>query len=188
MGKISVEEVRQLFPELDLLDNQEWAEKVCLVWKQAYEESNWRNIEDAQHNHLTPGVSLVNHSRCVAINALDMVETLYDVFKVQADKDVTIVSGILHDVCKLIELEPTEDGGCRKSAIGKQYQHGFLSGHYALNAGFPEKIVANMINHTPESRVIPRTIEGLALYYADSAVADFQKLIAKVPLLAERHK
>lgn len=188
MKKINIEKVMTLFPELSLLDNKEWAEKVCLVWKQAFEESKWENIEDAQHNHMTPGVSLINHSRSVAINALNMVETLYNILKVKADKDVTIVSCILHDVCKLVELEPDENGGCKKSAIGKQYQHGFLSGHYALNAGFPEKVVANLINHTPESRVIPRTIEGLALYYADSAVADFQKLIANVPLLAERHK
>lgn len=189
MSRISIEEIRTLFPELDLVSNKEWAEKVCLIWKQAFEDSKWDKIEDAQHNHTTPNVSLIDHSRSVTVSALAMIKSLYDTFGVEADKDVVIVSCLLHDVCKLVENEPNGKlGESKKGNIGQIYQHGFLSGYYAMKAGLPEKIVANMINHTPMSRVVPRTLEGLALYYADSAVADFQKLIANVPLLAEGHK
>ncbi len=115
MKKFSIEKVEALFPELGLLDNKEWAKKVCLVWKQAFEESKWKNIEDAQHNHMTPGISLIDHSRSVAINALNMVETLYDIFKVKADKDVTIVSCLLHEVCKLVELNRTKMVNAKKA-------------------------------------------------------------------------
>lgn len=179
-------EIEKIFPEINMLSSEEWAKKVCSVWKEVFEDSKWEKIEDAKHNSMTPWVTLVDHTRAVALLALDFIKNLEDIFKTKADKDVLIASSLLHDVCKLVELEPAEDGGFKKSTIGERYQHGFLSAYYALKAGFPEAVIANLINHTRDSRTIPRTIEGVVLYYADSVVADCQRIVANAPLLISK--
>lgn len=188
MGKVDIKEVRDMFPEVELLKNEEWKEKVCSIWKEAFENSNWSKLADAQYNPLAPNISLVDHTRAVTHGAISLSDSISSIFGIQVDKDILIVSCLLHDVCKLLEYDPSGDGGAVKSKIGKNYQHGFLSGYYALKEGFPQEVVSILISHTHESRAIPRSLEGLALYYADMADADFHRLLAKAPLLMEKNK
>lgn len=186
---INIEEIEKAFPELNTINNVEWRKKVCNIWKEVFENSRWERLNDAQYNPLAPGISLVDHTRAVTLGALDLAKNLNKIFNVLVSNDVLIVSCLLHDVCKLVEYEPAGNGSiAKKSIIGKQYQHGFLSGYYALKENFPESIVSIVVSHSGESKTIPRSIEGLALYYADMADADFHRLIAGAPLLLEGKK
>jgi HD superfamily phosphodiesterase len=186
---INIEEIEKAFPELNMINNVEWRKKVCNIWKEVYENSRWERLNDAQYNPLAPGISLVDHTKAVTLGALDLAKNLNKIFNVPVNNDVLIVSCLLHDVCKLMEYEPADNGTiAKKSMIGKLYQHGFLSGYYALKEDFPESIVSILVCHTAESKTIPRSIEGIALYYADMADADFHRLIAGAPLLLENKK
>lgn len=45
---ITIEEVRALFPELELVKNEEWIKKTCKIWKHVLEIGKWNNPMDAQ--------------------------------------------------------------------------------------------------------------------------------------------
>ena len=186
--EIDIKEVENLFPELELVKNKEWVNIACEIWKEAFETSNWNDLKDAQFNPITPGVSLIDHTRATTLGAYSLGNILSDIFGVVVDNDILIISCILHDVCKLIEYEPDESSGkARKSKLGELYQHGFLSGYYALNSGLPESIVSLLVCHTGESKKVPKSIEGIALMYADFAEADFHRFIEGVQLFLEAH-
>ena len=183
----SIEEVAALFPEEALLKNRDWAKKVLEIWNEAYQRSKWDDMTEAWYNPLAPGISLVTHTRACVLGALGLVNVLEQLFGEKCDRDVLVASCLLHDVCKIVEYEPTPDGA-HKGSLGETYQHGFLSAFYAEREGFPEEVVSILISHTGESRKIPRSIEGLALYYADVADADFHRFLAGRELLLDKHK
>lgn len=187
MKKITIAEVVAQFPEVSMLQNKEWARKVCEIWKEVFENCKWDNISEAWFNPVTPGVKLVSHIRANTQGAVALADVHKRLFNVDVDRDVLIATCLLHDVCKLLEYEPCKEGA-KKSSIGKTYQHGFLSAYYAQRAGFPESVVSIIISHTGESRAIPRSLEGIIMYYADVVDADFHRVIAGSPLLIDKYK
>ncbi len=181
------EEISALFPELEMLKNEEWKKKIVSIWKEVYESSAWDNLCDAWYSPLTPGIDLVRHTRANVLCALGLVDVLKKLFNEDVNREVLIAACFLHDVCKLVEYIPCEIGAC-KGPVGQAFQHGFFSGYYAQREGFPPEVVSIIVSHTSESKKIPKTLEGLALYYADVADCDFHRFIAGSPLLIDTHK
>ncbi len=177
------------FPEIEWIGNVEWKRIVAEIWAKAFKDSKWERLKDAQYNPLCPGISLVDHTRAVTRAAVEMARCFASIFgeKVNVSQDVLVTASLLHDVCKLIEYEPGEHGAV-KGKIGSSFQHGFLSGYYALEAGLPPEVVSIIISHTGESRSVPRSPEGILLYYADMADADVHRSSARAPLLLEKGK
>lgn len=95
----------------------------------------------------------------------------------------------MHDVCKLEEMEMGDQGSktSRKSSLGKIYQHGFLSGYYTQKYGLPNEVTGLVVAHSGQSKVIPRSIEGMILYYADMMDADIHFVQAGTTLCLETH-
>lgn len=176
--EVTVEEVRDLFPELKYVRNKEWVQKACEIWKTVLARCKWKNPMDAQFGISAPGISLINHTRATTINSINLAKNLKELhgLDVPIDMDVIIIACVLHDVSKLIEMEPGENGTlCQGSEIGRTYQHAFFSAYYAEQAGLPGSIVTILTNHTAMSRVMPTTIEGMIVFYGDQADADITK-------------
>lgn len=177
---VTIEEFKTLFPELKLVNNQEWVEKACQIWNEVFERSKWDSISSAQFGISSPGITLVEHTRATLNIAMKIMEIIKDLHKnpVEINMDVLIIAAILHDVDKLLGLKPGDNGDmCRLSDIGSDYQHGFYSAYYAEQAGLPPSIVTILINHTAFSRVMPSTIEGMILILADLADAELVKFL-----------
>jgi hypothetical protein len=177
---VTIQEVKDLFPELNLVKNQEWVEKTCVIWKTVLEKSKWESPIAAQFGISTPGIPLVTHTRATIQYSLHIAKVVKELHKaaVEIDTDVLIIAGVLHDVSKLIELEPGENGAlCQVSPIGYVYQHGFYGAYYAEQAGFPPSIVTCMINHSAWSRMMPSTIEATILFFADQNDAEISKFV-----------
>jgi putative nucleotidyltransferase with HDIG domain len=186
---ISLDEVASYLPEIHRIQNKEWREKICRIWQEAYEVSAWENFSEMPFNYLTPGFDLIGHTRGTTLSALAIAENLETLWNVSMDKDVLLASCLLHDVCKAIEYAPGENPGrIVKSDKGKVYQHGFLSAYYAMREGFPDEVVSIVLSHTGASRVCPDSLEGIALYYADMAFADFPRKQSGIKLLMESTK
>lgn len=186
MAKVTAERVAELLPEVELIGNGEWREKVIAIWQEAVEMSRWETMDQVKFNALCPGASLVSHTRAVTRSALSMLEAVRDFCGAEFSRDVIVVECLLHDVCKTVENDPGPGDRCVKSPVGKTYQHGFLSGYLAQKHGLPPEIVASLIAHTSHSKVVPSTLEGMFLFYADMACADMYRFQAGAPLkLAE---
>lgn len=175
--KKDVTALRQIFPELAALKNQAWAQAVISIWSEVLERSDWQSVQDARFSIGADEISLVGHTRAVLNHALDIADSLKEVHgrEVPLDRDLLIVGCILHDVDKLLALAPDGKGGCIPTDIGHDFQHGFYSAYYAEKAGLPARIVTMIINHTAFSRMMPTTLEGVILYFADMADAEVVK-------------
>lgn len=173
------DQVHSFFPEMNDVTNKDWVRQACSVWEEVLKRSKWETMEQAPFGVSTPGITLIGHTQAVLRNALGIAQNLRKIHQgnTEINFDVLIVACILHDVDKLLAIEPAESGGCRYSNIARTYQHGFYSAHYAELAGLPTSIVTLLINHTAQSRMPPATIEGMILFYADIADADLCKFI-----------
>lgn len=187
MPKVTLEHVAELLPEVEMIADSKLKETVCKIWQEAVELSNWPDMDNIQFNALCPGSRLVAHTRAVANAALGMLEAVSTHCGAAYDRDAMIVEALLHDVCKVLENDPTEDG-CKKNKIGKTYQHGFLSGYFAQKYGLPSDMVSAVVSHTNASRVVPHTLEGIYLFYADMACADYYRFDAKAALKIQDFK
>lgn len=167
----------ELFPELTHMQNQTWAQAVVSVWREVLERSDWTAVQDARFSIGAKEISLLGHTRAVLNHALDIADSLQSVHgrDVLMDREVLITGCILHDVDKLLALAPDGEGGCVPTDIGYDFQHGFYSAYYAEKAGLPANIVTMIINHTAFSRMMPNTLEGVILYFADMADAEVIK-------------
>ena len=167
----------ETFRELKQMKNQDWAEAIVSIWKEVLERSEWEKAEDARFSYGIREISLLGHTRAVLDHALDIANDLEKVHHlwVHVDKDVHVTGCLLHDVDKLLALSPDGKGGCVPTDIGFDYQHGFYSAYYAEKAGFPAEIVTMIINHTAISRMMPTSLEGVILYFADMADAEIIK-------------
>ncbi|WP_434310971.1 HD domain-containing protein [Hominifimenecus sp. rT4P-3] len=170
-------DMRQVFPELDTISNQTWAEAAASIWSEVFERSAWERLEDAPFSLGTAGVSLIGHTRAVLLHALAIADSLQTIhgLDVSVERDVLIVGCLLHDVDKLLALAPDGKGGYAPTEIGRSFQHGFYSAYYAEKAGLPACIVTMIINHTAFSRMMPATLESTILYFADMADAEVVK-------------
>lgn len=156
---------------------------------EAFENSSWENIADAQFATRAPGVALVKHTESVTANALMIARNTVEKYGYEIDTDILILAAVLHDVCKLEEMEMGDQGSgtSRKSSLGKIYQHGFLSGYYTQKYGLPNEVTGLVVAHSGQSKVIPRSIEGMILYYADMMDADIHFVQAGTTLCLETH-
>ena len=70
MKSITIEKIKEYFPQLDKIQDRKLAEAACQIWVEAFEKSSWENIEDAQFATRAPGVALVKHTENVTDNAI----------------------------------------------------------------------------------------------------------------------
>jgi putative nucleotidyltransferase with HDIG domain len=180
-------DVRDCFPLLELL-RSDWIEPVVGVWSRLWSASLWPTPSACPYNPIAPKVDLVTHVNQVTIGALKLADTAVDVLGVESDRDVVLAAGLLHDASKLVEYEPGPDGQARKSEFGSTHRHAELAAARASEAGLPPSVVDIVRNHTPQSPEIPRTVEGLCIYYADMCAADIARLNGGVKLIVEGHK
>lgn len=188
MKKIIPDAVLALLPEIGQIQDGALRQTTLDIWCEVFQESSWDSLEGAKFNAACPGVTLVDHTRAVTLGALALAEAHTAVFHVPYDKDTLLVCSLLHDVCKLLEMDADGENGAKKNQIGKTYQHGFFSGYYAQKYGLPPRIVATLIAHTGNSKAPLRSPEGIALFYADMHDADRHRLNNDLSLHLDKMK
>ena len=97
MTKITEEMVRSYFPQLSEIKNQEYAKKAAEIWVEAFENSSWEDIADAQFATRAPGVALVKHTESVTANALMIARNTVEKYGYEIDTDILILAAVLHD-------------------------------------------------------------------------------------------
>lgn len=166
---ITVDEVLEIFPELSQISNADLRVKVATIWREVFAESQWKSLQDVPKNPetLPPTRTLVAHTRSVTQQALAIAEVAREIQGIPYDKDVLIASANLHDVSKLVEYEPSDEGGGSLGEFGKKVQHAMYGVHKAFEHGLGLDIVHSVAVHTKHSHDLPRTWEALVVHYAD---------------------
>lgn len=166
--KATIDDVLDAFPELREIEDDRLRETVVEIWQEVLDESEWQSIADVpKHPYKVPAtVKLVEHTRSTTQMAVAVAEVAERVQGIPFDRDLLIAAANLHDVSKLLEFEPSDEGG-RASRFGHLIQHGFYGAHKMWDKGLPLEMVHNVIVHTETSNYQPQTWEAVVVHAVD---------------------
>jgi putative nucleotidyltransferase with HDIG domain len=149
------------------------------------ERGGWNSLDELSNMPFTlltetHGVSFIDHTIAVTEGAmglaLSQIEN-YQEMPYRIDMDRLIAGGLLHDVGKLLEIEPDGGGGYRKSRNGKCTRHPISGTVLAAEAGFDEEYQNTIACHAKEGEGRPQVIETILIHQADFAT--FNPLVYK---------
>ena len=164
--------IKELFPELEQIKDEELRAKVASTWLEAIEKGEWGidELESVPFTLLIPDckVSLATHTRAVTQTAINVARTLSEFYEktVKIDFDLLIAGAILHDVGKILEYAK-ERSKVVKSKTGKLLRHPFSGSALAYKHGLPEEVVHMIATHAKEGDGGYRSTEAMIIHYAD---------------------
>lgn len=165
--------VRETFPELDALADDDLRAGVVEAWTTAMTESG---VDDLERVPWLPPVQrelgiddarLVPHVRDVTACAVELAETLVERRGTAIDLDTVVAGALVHDVSKLAEYQDMDE-----TAIGDLLGHPHYGVHVVSRVGLPTEIAHIVLSHTSRTTVEPATIEAAIVRHADEVAAD----------------
>lgn len=167
-----LEQIRAIFPEVDLIKDPALQEKVLRTWALGLERGGWvpEDIRLMPFTLVKPtSLSFAQHVRSVTLCCLRVAETFDQIYagkELKLNHDVLIAGALLHDVGKLLEIE-RKDGKYQKSKAGKLVRHPFSGTSLADACGVSEEIQHIIASHSKEGDHGKRTPEAVILNHAD---------------------
>jgi putative nucleotidyltransferase with HDIG domain len=167
------DEVRQIWPELEWIEDADLRDRVTDCWQRAFELSPLTpaDLERIPFTLKVPGcpVSFMAHKRAVVHVARDAARTVGEFFAeaLPLDMDVLVAGAILADVGKLLEYEGDGEGGSRQSARGRYLRHPFTGVALAMECGLPDPVCHIVATHAGEGNMVARTTEAWLVHHAD---------------------
>ncbi|MFP6888366.1 MAG: HD domain-containing protein [Nitrospinota bacterium] len=181
--QIDADGIRQLFPEVDQIQDQRLRDGVVEIWLEVAAETAWERFEDIPKNlTLEKHMTLTGHIQGVTRMALPMADIAEDLHGIAVDRDLLIASCLLHDISKPLECEADPGGPpgggsalpAKKTEFGEKIQHGVYGAHKIWEKNLPKatELVHLVITHTRASNTRSASYEASLLFYADWGDSD----------------
>jgi len=180
-----LERIRELLPELELIDDPWARDTVARLWAHSWRVSEWADPSDAfmtigrlpaGHDPYLERWNQIEHTRGVVAMAESMLPTIEGHVGCPVDRQVALIATLLHDVAKLPEYSPGGADGPVKTPIGAVLHHAAIGAQWALEAGFGPDVAHAIVAHSPSVSAEPATPEALLVKTADQVVTDFNRL------------
>jgi len=178
---IKDKDIERLFAgPLGRIPDRELRAKVVRTFVLACERGKWDTVEDLKRLPFTlltdtHGVGFVEHTIAVTEGAAALGRAqaeAYAKLPYAINFDRLYAGGLLHDVGKLLEIEPDGRGGYRKSRSGKFARHPVSGAILAAECGLPEEIINIIVCHAKEGEGRPQVVEAVLIHQADFATFD----------------
>ena len=166
-------DVKQLWPELEWIQDEELREKTASTWKLALE----RSVLTAEDLHTIPftllvpncKVTFMEHKRCVVHLAKECGEKMNEFLgkELPVNMDALISGAILCDVGKLVEYVLDDNGKAVQGTYGKYLRHPFSGVSLAEECGVPAEVCHIIAAHAGEGDMVKRTTEAYIVHHAD---------------------
>jgi len=172
MATSRADAVRQLWPELEWIQNADLRDRTARTWERAFEVSPLtpEDLERIPFTLLIPNcpTTFMEHKRCVVHIARRSAEAMQEFTgrALQVDMDAVVAGAILADVGKLLEYE-TVDGKARQSKRGEYLRHPFTGVALAMECGVPDAVCHIIAAHAAEGNLVRRSTEALIVHHAD---------------------
>ena len=166
------DDVIELWPELDWIEDDELRERVARTWELALDRSPLTpaDLGRIPFTLLVPDcpATFMEHKRCVVHIARDAAKAMQRSLgrALPIDLDTVLAGAILADVGKLLEYEIAE-GQARVSARGKALRHPFTGVALALECGVPDAVCHVIATHAGEGDLVKRSVEATIVHHAD---------------------
>ncbi len=167
-----IDKVRELWPELEWISDQDLSRRTAETWALALSKSPL-TIEDLNEIPFTLlvkdcPVTFMDHKRSVVHIAYAAAKTMQKFFgsNLPVDIDVVISGAILCDVGKLLEYEKV-DGKAVVSNFGRYVRHPFSGVALAMQCGVPDAVCHVIAAHAGEGDHVKRTTEAYIVHHAD---------------------
>jgi putative nucleotidyltransferase with HDIG domain len=180
-----------LEPWLSRIGDEDLREKVVKTFALALSRSGYRTREAFLRMPFTlladcRGITFLEHTLAVTAGAVGLAQgqaAHYRALPYPLDMDRLIAAALLHDVGKILEIEPDGKGGYRKSRSGMCLRHPLSGLALAAEAGLPEEVLNGIGCHAREGEGAPKTVETILIHQADFATFDPLVLLQKGTLI-----
>jgi putative nucleotidyltransferase with HDIG domain len=163
----------EVLPEIEGVGDEGLRAGVVATWTTAWARSRLGpRILEVPFSIETPNEPLIGHIRAVVAAAEALAEIVERRGRPAVDRDLLRTATLLHDVDKVLMLEPTDDGGWRRANESRRIGHGVLGAMLCHEHGLPEPVVHLVLTHAASSPLPPEPFEGVILHYADFFSAD----------------
>ena len=178
---ISKTDIEQLFTrQLRLIGDDTLRAAVVGVWLEACAKGGWKSLDELRKMPFTlltdaHGVDFVAHTIAVTEGAVGLAKAQLEAspkLPYAIDMDRLVAGGLLHDVGKLLEIEPDGKGGFRKSRNGQCARHPISGAILVAKAGLPDELVNVVACHAKEGEGRPQVVETVLIHQADFATFD----------------
>jgi len=178
---ITEKDIEKLFEkQLEKIRDPGLRARVVKTFVLASERGGWTSVADLARMPFTlltdpRGVNFVEHTIAVTEGAaaLGRAQTeAYAHLPYAINFDRLYAGGLLHDVGKLLEIEPDGKGGFRKSLAGQYARHPVSGAIVAAECGLPGDVVNVIVCHAKEGEGRPQVVEAVLIHQADFATFD----------------
>jgi len=165
--------VKQLWPEIDWIEDCQLREQVTQTWIRALERSPLKpeDLNQIPFTLLVANcpITFMEHKRCVVHIARDSARAMQKFMgrSLPVDIDTVIAGAILADVGKLLEYELGPDGKSRQSERGEALRHPFTGVALAMECGVSDAVCHVIAAHAAEGDLVKRTTEAFIVHHAD---------------------
>ena len=165
--------IRELLPEIDLIQDKSLGDKVEAVWKEAIEYRGWSEdlLRSMPFTLLADGVQIpfIDHVRAVCLMCVacdEVLDKVHSERKTKINRDFLIAGALLADVGKLLEYE-IKDGKSFKSNYGILLRHPFSGVGLAFKHALPAEVMHIIATHSKEGAGEKRSPESIIFHHAD---------------------
>ena len=166
-------DIKELWPELDWIKDDDLREKTANTWKLALKRSvlTAEDLQTIPFTLLVPDikVTFMAHKRAVVHIAKESGEKMNHFFKddLPVNMDVLIAGAILCDVGKLVEYELDGNGKAVQGSYGKYLRHPFSGVSLAEECSVPAEVCHIIAAHATEGDLIKRSTEAYVVHHSD---------------------
>lgn len=159
------EAVREAFPAVERIADDDLREGVIATWTLALSETGWELAElpwfpPVQHEIGLPDERLVPHVRRVVTAS----EAMAEAFAAPYAPDLLLAGALVHDVSKCYEFAPPDGAETRLHELLDHPHYGVVP---AARAGLPPEVLHVVLAHSSRSAVEPATYEARVVTHAD---------------------
>ena len=168
------DELIRALPEIALIEDEQLRRKAVYAWQIALGAAGIAPsaLDEMPFSLLAKGcgISLAQHIRAVTRSALSLADVMASSYggRVEIDRDLVAVGGLLHDVGKVLEYKKTDEGYV-KGYYGKMLRHPFSGVWVCERAGLPVEVLHIVAVHSKEGDGAHRSIEASIVFHCDFA-------------------
>jgi putative nucleotidyltransferase with HDIG domain len=191
---ISATDVQNLFGEhLALIKDDDLRQKTVDTWVAGCSQGGWESVEQLKSMPFTlltdtHGIDFIQHTLAVTEGALALAQAKLKYspeLPYAINIDFVVAGGILHDVGKLLEIQPDGQGGFRKSFSGRCARHPISGAILADHFDLPAEIVNIIACHSREGDGRPQRVETILVHQADFATFNPLVMLNKGTLIVD---